>query len=168
MCIKIRQGACSNPAAEGFHPEFLISLVLGWGPNPAFQQVLRCCCCCCPPGDHTVRTTGLEAGVQLQKEVSYGAIAGVSSQTQESYHSPLSTPSPMTVTPGCLSQQGLQIQRRKVSRELFYTDLITRQLNHGSLARNPLKVLCAGFNDGHTGKLHSNNCSVTGRGRDKL
>lgn len=33
MCIKIRQGACSNPAAEGFRPEFLIPLVLGWGPK---------------------------------------------------------------------------------------------------------------------------------------
>lgn len=58
----------------------------------------------------------------------------------------------MTITHVRLSQQGLQMSKRKVGRELRYPHLMTGQVNQGLLALNPFKVLCAGFKDWHMGE----------------
>lgn len=172
--IEIRRRACSNPDCWGFPArEFLFSLVLGWDPKPCVPTNPRVMLL--PPvwgphcEDHGLRGWNpTPEGSRL-----WGRFWGVS-QTRESYPSPLSTSSPLTKPPspppGCLSQQGLQIERRKVGGEPSYTDLIARQLNHGSLARNPLKVLCAGWLQGPAPErgCAATSCSLTGRGRDKL
>lgn len=95
------------------------------------------------------------------------------SQTQESYPSPLTTSSPLTIPPPPPAPRVPfstgSANRKKESRgEPSSTDLITRQLNHGSLARNPLKVLCAGWLQGLAHERGcATSCSLTGRGSSR-
>lgn len=82
MCIKVPRGLIKAPLAPPI-PQLLISLGLGGAWEFSFQQVPRWGCCC--SGGHTLRTTGLEAQVQLQKKVSSGVtVCGILWNTSES------------------------------------------------------------------------------------
>lgn len=81
---------CYCDPQEGFlappTPQLPISLGLGWGLRVCIPTSSRCGC----SGGHTLRTTGLEARVQLPFWGNWGVLWN----TRESYHRPLSTPSP--------------------------------------------------------------------------
>lgn len=105
-CIKITWRACLNTIC--FSP-LLISLGLLWGPGTCIStssQVMLMLLVWLPYFENH----WLEAWVQLQKKISSGVtVWGVLWSTTDSYHSPLSTPSPTTTTHVHLSLEGVQM-----------------------------------------------------------
>lgn len=129
-------------------PQFLIPLVLGWGPKPCIPtspQVLLLLLLLWPIRGAHCENHGLR-GLSPTPEGSqlWGPFLRCPLKHRDPTTVPCPPPAPWP-SPTCAFLNRVRKHREGKSVEsLFDTDLLTRRLNHGSLARNPFEVLCAG------------------------